>query len=96
MVVANPEMQKQMEKHLPEGQRGPEMWEWLQKSPEMRKQLAKQISQSPDLMNVMDFQNGSYPDVRSSSHASLLQLLITLIAPHPSTIYSGCQTWWRA
>ena len=44
MVAANPEMQKQMEKHLPEGQFGPEVWEWLRQSPEMRKQMAKQLA----------------------------------------------------
>jgi hypothetical protein len=44
MVSSNPEMQKQMEAHLPDTMKGPDIWEWVRKNPEMKKQLAKQLA----------------------------------------------------
>jgi hypothetical protein len=34
----------QLEPHFPEDMRGPEVWSWLESSPDMRKQLAKQMA----------------------------------------------------
>ena len=44
MVVDNPELQKQMNTFLPDNMRDENTWKWIASSPDLRKQIAKQMA----------------------------------------------------
>lgn len=60
MVVDNPELQKQMNTFLPENMRDENTWKWIASSPDLRKQIAKQMAPNfnPEAMSSFTQQTG--------------------------------------
>lgn len=73
MVVNNPELQKQMNKFLPENMRNESTWQWMASSPDLRKQIAAQMAPN---FNMSDLQNmtGAAGDAAAAPGMQQVQL----------------------
>eukprot|EP00892_Ulva_mutabilis_P002158 jgi/Ulvmu1/11943/UM082_0022.1 len=72
MVVNNPELQKQMNKFLPENMRNESTWQWMASSPELRKQIAAQMAPN---FNMSDFQNMTGAAGNAAPNADMQQAM---------------------